>query len=85
MTNSVVRSGLDITFSVTMLAVVAGVLVIALDPRSGERAARLWARELALKDENACPTAFGNAFWFACAEEVRRHGTASARFQRAAR
>ena len=36
-----------------------------LDPASGEKAARLWARELGMKNESTCPTVFGNAFWFA--------------------
>ena len=72
MIRSLLRTGFDITFSVTLLSIVAGLLVVALDPNSGERAAHLWARDLALKDENACPTVFGNGFWFACAGEVRR-------------
>jgi hypothetical protein len=70
--HSSMRRGLDIVLSMTMLAFVGFLLVIALNARSGERAAHLWARYLGVHQENACPTAFGNAFWFSCASEVRR-------------
>jgi len=72
------RTGLDLTFSLTMLTTVVLLILVAMDPRSGEKAAHLWARELSLKTEDACPTVFGNAFWFACAGETRRNSTASA-------
>jgi hypothetical protein len=66
------RSGLEIAFSVTILATVVFLLAFVLDPRSGDKVAHGWAHGLALKDENACPTYFGNSFWFSCAGEVRR-------------
>ena len=69
----VLRSGLEIVFSATILATVVFLLAFALDPRSGETVAHVWARGLAIRDENACPTYLGNSFWFSCAGEVRRH------------
>lgn len=68
----VLRSGLEIAFSVAILATVVFLLAFALDPRSGDKVAHVWARGLANRDENACPTYLGNSFWFSCAGEVRR-------------
>jgi hypothetical protein len=68
----VLRSGLEIALSVTILATVVFLLAFALDPRSGDTVAHVWARGLAIRDENACPTYLGNSFWFSCAGEVRR-------------
>ena len=72
MVRILLRSGLEIAFSVTILAMVVILLGFALDPRSGDKVAHAWARGLGIKDENACPTYFGNSFWFSCAGEVRR-------------
>lgn len=66
------RRVLDLTFSLTLLVMVLVLLVVALDPASGQRAGRLLARGLDLRQEDACPSLFGNAFWFECAAEVRR-------------
>jgi hypothetical protein len=68
---SLKRGGLDVTFSVTMLVVVVLAIGLMLDPRPVETVAHLWGRWLGPGQESACPTAFGNAFWFACASEVR--------------
>jgi hypothetical protein len=68
------RSGLEIAFSVTILATVVFMLAFALDPRSGDKVAHAWADGLGLKNEAACPTYLGNSFWFSCAGEVRRNG-----------
>jgi hypothetical protein len=55
-----------------MLVVVGLLLIVALDPMSGEKAAHLWGRYLAMGHQEACPTMLGNSFWFSCASEVRR-------------
>jgi hypothetical protein len=69
---SLKRSGLNIIFSVTLLAVVTFLLTFALDPRPANKVAHLWGRALGPGQENACPTNFGNEFWFECANAVRR-------------
>jgi len=69
---SLKRSGLDIAFLLTMLAVVIFLLALALDPRPANKIAHLWGRALGPGQENACPTNFGNEFWFECASQIRR-------------
>jgi len=65
------RSFTDITFIATLFAAVAMMVVIGLDPASGRRFAHMWVGGLRVSSDEACPTAFGNAFWFDCASEVR--------------
>ena len=66
------RSSVDVTSSAAALGLVALLLTLVLDPRPPERAAHLWGRLAAAAGDSACPTVFGNEFWFSCASEMRR-------------
>jgi hypothetical protein len=65
-------SGLDVALLLTAFTAVVLLLSFALDPRPAAKVAHLWGRALGPGQENACPTNFGNEFWFECASQVRR-------------
>jgi hypothetical protein len=66
------RSKLEMVAAIIVLAVLGFLLALAISPRPGETVAHLYGRALGRGHESACPTSFGNAFWFACASETRR-------------
>ena len=54
------------------MAVLLAAVLNLLSSDARQDLARAYARQFALKLESDCPAAFGNAFWFSCAGEVRR-------------
>lgn len=71
-------AAVDVVVAFAGLAVVTVLLMATLDARANRLAARMYARELKVPDEGACPAAAGNGFWFSCAAEVRRTHPAAA-------
>jgi hypothetical protein len=63
---------LDVVFAALVLATLVVAMLTLLSDNARDELARAYARQFALKAETACPTHLGNAFWFACASEVRR-------------
>ena len=69
---STVATLLDALFAAAVVAVLMAAVLNLLSSDARQDLARAYARQFALKAEAQCPTAFGNAFWFTCAAEVRR-------------
>jgi hypothetical protein len=69
---STVATLLDALFAAAVVAVLLSAVLNLLSSDARQDLARAYARQFALKAESDCPTAFGNAFWFTCASEVRR-------------
>jgi len=69
---------LDVVFAMLVLVVLLTSVLTLLSDNARDQLARAYARQFGSKTETDCPAAFGNAFWFACASEVRRINIASA-------
>jgi len=63
---------LDVVFAMLVLVVLLTSVLTLLSDNARDELARAYARQFNPKTENDCPGSFGNAFWFACASEVRR-------------
>ena len=63
---------LDAIFAAAVVATLLMAVLTMLSDNARDELARAYARQFVLKAEADCPNGFGNAFWFACASEVRR-------------